>query len=133
MCLHIFFCASYCIISMIVLAWTVSSFFSAASMRSRRCCRQRAGASFASHHISLSVTIICTHIKPCIKVQGLGRIILWQMQNVLQGSRIPCPCIQRQILWRSHQQESHIPVVGLHSMCPIRTCLSCFPSGAYIA
>jgi hypothetical protein len=124
--LHIFFCTSCCNTSMIAFAWTASSFLSAALMRSSRCCQQRAGASFASHRISLSVTIIFEHIEPYVKVRGLGRFILWQLQNILQGSGIPCLCIQRQTLWRSHRRESHIPVAGLHLMYPIMNLLILF-------
>ncbi len=50
--------------------------FPAALMRSRMCCRRRAGASFASRLISLSATIICAQIKPYVKVQGSERFIL---------------------------------------------------------
>jgi hypothetical protein len=111
-----------------MIAWACikSDLLSASSIRLWRCCLQSAGGSFSRRLISLLVTIIWMHIVSYDDVQGLGIFIRWQFLNMFLGSGGPKPSIYCWTLIRSHRRDNHIPIVGLHSTCPIINLLTSF-------
>ncbi len=118
-CCQRFFCSSLFSISNIALALIMLSCFGVSCTRLRRCWHLSAGASVERCLISWFVIMIWVHIAPSVHVWGFVMCSQKNAQNMFCGSGLPVSSIHRRTWCRSHQQFSHTPITGLHSIWPI--------------